>query len=49
MKLNTRELNIIIKALRRLEALDEPTAWSPSTHELDIIECKMLKELNKTL
>tara|TARA_R100001480_G_scaffold24079_1_gene34278 strand:+ start:5250 stop:5414 length:165 start_codon:yes stop_codon:yes gene_type:complete len=46
MELNARELRIIINGLRRLERLENPTSYNASAEEVDIIECKILDELN---
>lgn len=49
MELSTRELRIIINGLGRLERLEKPNSYNASSEEIDIIECKIYKELNKTL
>lgn len=46
MELSTRELRIIINGLGRLERLEKPNSYNASSEEIDIIECKIYKELN---
>ena len=46
MELSTRELGIIINGLGKLERLENPTPYNASSEEIDIIQCKIYKELN---
>jgi hypothetical protein len=46
MELSARELRIIINGLERLERLENHNSYNASTKEIDIIECKILDELN---